>query len=92
MHFNRPDADVELFSDFSIRVALGHESKNFFLTIRQRGGFFGFVCRSFFGMALAVSRNGFANGFAGGHKNVPACVSSLHVTLKAMNHANVSMA
>ena len=72
MHFNRPDADVELFSDFSIRVALGHESKNFFLTSRQREGFFGFVCWSVFGMALAVSRNGRANGFAGGHKKIPA--------------------
>ena len=28
--FNRTDADIQLFADFSIRVTLGHEAKNSF--------------------------------------------------------------
>ena len=33
--FNGSDADIQLFSDFPIRVPLRHESKNFFLTSGQ---------------------------------------------------------
>ena len=51
--FNRPDADIQLFAYFSIRVTLGHEAKNFLLTGRQRENFSGF----FFGIAFVLSRH-----------------------------------
>ena len=35
MHFDRPDTDVQLAGDFSIRHALSDETKNFFLPRRE---------------------------------------------------------
>ena len=52
--FNRPDADIELFADFPIRVPLGHEAQNFLLTGSQRENFSGF----FFRIAFVLSRHG----------------------------------
>lgn len=56
--FHRTDADIQLFADFSIRVTLGHEAKNFLLTDGQRENFSGF----FFRIAFALSRSRFDFG------------------------------
>ena len=56
--FDRPDADVQLFADFPIRVTLGHEAKNFLLTGSQRENFACF----FFRVDFALSRSRFDFG------------------------------